>query len=221
MAEDAEQNPDRTLRLLWRRVLGDTQGSRGPKQRSSVDEVVRAAIEIADAEGLDALSMRKVGDRLGLRVMSVYTYVANRAELITLMVDEVIGEEPTKPHRGSVRTRLKRVCRQLYDGYLRHPWLLQAETIRGGLGPNVTARYEWQLAAIEGIGLDDISMDQIITLISGFAASAARTTISARRIVEQSGMTDLEWWQVNAPILEQIMAGTHFPLAGRVGSATG
>lgn len=221
MAEDTEQNPDRTLRLLWRRVLGETQGSRGPKQRSSVDEVIRAAIAIADAEGLDALSMRKVGDRLGLRVMSVYTYVANRAELISLMIDEVIGEEPVKPHRGSVRTRLKRICQQLYDGYLRHPWLLQAQTVRGNLGPNVVTRYEWQLAAIEGIGVDDISMDQIITLVSGFAASAAQAVIDVRRTQEVSGMTDAEWWEVNAPILEQVMAGTDFPLSGRVGTTTG
>ena len=221
MADDADQNPDRTLRLLWRRELGATQGSRGPKQSSSVDDVVRAGMAIADAEGLDALSMRKVGDRLGLRVMSVYTYVANRAELVTLMHDEAVGEQPVKPHRGSVRTRLKKVCRQLYDGYLRHPWLLQADSIRGNLGPHVVTRYEWQLRAIEGIGLDDISMDQVITLVSGFAAGAARMVIEVKRTQESSGMTDAEWWEVNAPILDKVMAGTDFPLAGRVGTSTG
>jgi hypothetical protein len=165
--------------------------------------------------------MRKVGDRLGLRVMSVYTYVANRAELISLMVDEATGEEPVKPHRGSVRTRLRRISQQLYDSYLRHPWLLQAESIRGNLGPNVVTRYEWQLSAIEGIGLDDISMDQVITLVSGFAASAARMSIEAKRAQEVSGLTDVEWWEINAPILDRVMAGTDFPLAGRVGTATG
>ncbi len=221
MADDADQNPDRTLQLLWRRQLGATQGSRGPKQSSSVDEVVHAAIAIADVEGLDALSMRKVGDRLGLRVMSVYTYVANRAELISLMVDETVGEQSVKAHRGSMRTRLKRVCRQLYEGYLRHPWLLQAESIRGNLGPHVVTRYEWQLRAIEELGLDDISMDQIITLVSGFAAGAAQTSIEVKRTQETSGMTDAEWWEVNAPILDRVMAGTDFPLAGRVGTSTG
>ncbi|WP_152362229.1 TetR/AcrR family transcriptional regulator [Microlunatus speluncae] len=221
MADDVERETDRTLRLLWRRELGAREGSRGPKQSSSVDDVVRAAIAIADAEGLDALSMRKVGDRLGLRVMSVYTYVANRAELVSLMVDEVAGEEPMKPHRGATRTRLRRVCQQLYDGYRRHPWLLQAESIRGNLGPNVVTRYEWQLAAIEGIGLDDISMDQVITLIGGFAAGAAQMSIEVKRTQETSGLTDAEWWEINAPILDRVMAGTSFPLAGRVGTATG
>lgn len=221
MSEDVEQATDRTLRLLWRRELGTTQGSRGPKQSSSVDDVVQAAIAIADAEGLDALSMRKVGDRLGLRVMSVYTYVANRAELVVLMHDQVIGEEPTKPHRGTLRTRLKRICRQIYEGYLRHPWLLQAESVRGTLGPNMVTRYEWQLSAIEGIGLDDISMDQIITLISRFGAGAAQSTIDVKRTQETSRMTDAEWWEVNEPILTRVMAGTDFPLSGRVGTTTG
>ncbi len=221
MADDVQQDTDRTLRLLWRRELGAREGSRGPKQSSSVDDVVRAAIAIADAEGLDALSMRKVGDRLGLRVMSVYTYVANRAELVSLMVDEVAGEEPLKPHRGAIRTRLRRVCQQLYDAYLRHPWLLQAESIRGNLGPNVVIRYEWQLAAIEGIGLDDIAMDQVITLVSGFAAGAAQMNIEVKRTQEASGLTDAEWWEINAPILDRVMAGTSFPLAARVGTTTG
>src|ERR1041384_1179377 len=91
---------DRTLTLLWRRTLGTPQGSRGPKQRVSVDEVVRAAVEVADAEGLPAFSMRKVADRLGLKLMSIYTYVPGRAELIGLMIDEVTGELELPPHRG-------------------------------------------------------------------------------------------------------------------------
>ncbi|HEY1105165.1 MAG TPA: TetR family transcriptional regulator, partial [Agromyces sp.] len=67
--------PDLTLRLLWRERLGRPVGTRGPKQRSSVDEVVEAAVLLADDEGLEALSMRRIADRLGMKPMSVYTYV--------------------------------------------------------------------------------------------------------------------------------------------------
>ncbi|HZW40805.1 MAG TPA: helix-turn-helix domain-containing protein, partial [Agromyces sp.] len=84
--------PDRTLRLLWRARIGEPTGSRGPKQRSSVDEVVGTAIQLADEEGIEALSMRRIADRLGLKPMSVYTYVPGKAELIDLMVDQVAGE---------------------------------------------------------------------------------------------------------------------------------
>src|ERR671916_1139086 len=105
------QDIDRTLNLLWRRTLGTPQGTRGPKQRVSVDEVVRAAIAVADEEGLPAFSMRKVADRLGLKLMSIYTYVPGRSELIGLMVDEVMGEHELAPHAGTLRRRMGGVAR--------------------------------------------------------------------------------------------------------------
>src|SRR3712207_513640 len=124
------QDVDRTLALLWRRTLGTPQGSRGPRQRVSVDEVVRAAIAVADEEGLPAFSMRKVADRLGLKLMSIYTYVPGRSELIGLMVDEVTGEHDLRPHEGTLRQRMTAVARQMWDEYHRHPWLLQVDNSR-------------------------------------------------------------------------------------------
>ncbi|MEU8813929.1 TetR/AcrR family transcriptional regulator C-terminal domain-containing protein [Actinoplanes sp. NPDC048796] len=215
------QNVDRTLSLLWRRTLGTPQGSRGPKQRFSVDEVVHAAIAVADEEGLPAFSMRKVADRLGLKLMSIYTYVPGRSELIGLMVDEVMGERELPPHQGDLRERLTGVARQMWDEFHRHPWLLQVEESRPWIGPNGSDRWEWQLAAIEGAGFTDLEMDQVITLVGGFTAAAARASIAASRTAEQSGMSDLEWWEINAPILERVMPPGAYPLSGRVGTAAG
>src|SRR3712207_1406313 len=121
---------DRTLGLLWRRTLGTPRGTRGPKQRVSVGDVIRAAIAVADEEGLPAFSMRKVADRLGLKLMSIYTYVPGRSELIGLMVDEVIGEPGVPPHEGTLRQRMTAVARQMWDEYHRHPWLLQVDNSR-------------------------------------------------------------------------------------------
>ncbi|WGW11766.1 TetR/AcrR family transcriptional regulator C-terminal domain-containing protein [Saxibacter everestensis] len=223
MPDDATlpEQTDRTLTLLWRKLLGGRQGSRGPKQKVSVDEIVTAAIAIADAEGLDTFSMRKVAEELRLGVMTLYTYVPGRAELIGLMVDQVIGEQTLSPHQGSVRERLTAIARLDWDEFHRHPWLLQANLARPWIGPHISDRYEWQLAAIEGIGLGDIDMDQIVTLVTGFAATAARADIDARRTQEQSGISDRQWWEINSPILERIMAGTHYPISGRVGQSAG
>jgi AcrR family transcriptional regulator len=215
------QQPDRTLELLWRRTLGTPQGSRGPRQRVSVDEVIRAGIAVADAEGLPAFSMRKVADRLGLKLMSIYTYVPGRAELIGLMIDEVAGDQVLTPHEGPLRQRLTVIARQLWDEFHRHPWLLQVETSRPWIGPHLSDRWEWQLAAIEGAGFTDLEMDQVITLITGFAAAAARASVDARRTAEQSGISDAEWWAVNAPVLERVMPPGRYPLSGRVGTTTG
>ncbi|GAB3811289.1 TetR/AcrR family transcriptional regulator C-terminal domain-containing protein [Micromonospora zhanjiangensis] len=214
-----DQDVDRTLTLLWRRTLGTPQGSRGPRQRVSVDEVVRAAVAVADEEGLPAFSMRKVADRLGLKLMSIYTYVPGRDELIGLMVDEVTGEQELPPHTGTMRERLTGVARQLWDEYHRHPWLLQVESSRPWIGPNCSDRYEWQLAAIEGAGFTDVEMDLVVTLISGFTAGAARASITARRTVEESGMSDAQWWEINAPVLERVMPAEAYPISDRVGTA--
>jgi AcrR family transcriptional regulator len=216
-----KQDVDRTLTLLWRRTLGTPQGRRGPKQRVSVDEVIHAGIAVADAEGLPAFSMRKVADRLGLKLMSIYTYVPGRSELIGLMVDEVIGEVPHPPHTGTWRDRLTGVARHMWDEYHRHPWLLQVESSRPWIGPNGSDRYEWQLAAVEGVGLTDLEMDQVVTVIGAFTAGAARMSVAARSTAEESGISDLEWWEVNAPILERVMPPGAYPLSGRVGTAAG
>jgi AcrR family transcriptional regulator len=215
------QDVDRTLGLLWRRTLGTPQGTRGPRQRVSVDEVIQAAIAVADEEGLPAFSMRKVADRLGLKLMSIYTYVPGRAELIGLMVDEVAGERKLPPHDGPLRQRLGGVASQLWDEFHRHPWLLQVENSRPWIGPNGSDRYEWQLEALEGAGLTDLEMDQTITLLCDFAAGAARSSILARRTAEQSGISDAEWWAINAPILDRVMPPGAYPISGRVGAAAG
>jgi len=218
---DLPRDIDRTLTLLWRRTLGEPQGSRGPKQRVSVDDVVGAAIAIADEDGVGAFSMRKVADRLGLGVMSLYTYVPGRSELIGLMIDEVVGEVELSPHDGTLRDRTSGIARQLWDEYHRHPWLLQVENSRPWIGPNGSDRYEWQLAAIEGAGFSDLEMDQVVTLLAGFAESAARASIDSDRTRAASGISDVEWWEINAPVLERVMDADAYPISGRVGKVAG
>jgi AcrR family transcriptional regulator len=212
---------DRTLGLLWRRTLGTPQGSRGPKQRVTVDEVVQAAIAVADKDGLPAFSMRKVADRLGLKLMSIYTYVPGRSELIGLMVDEVMGEEPLPTHEGTLRQRITAMAWYMWDEYHRHPWLLQVDNSRPWIGPNGSDRYEWQLTAIEGAGFTDLEMDQVVTLISVFTAGAARASTDALRTAERSGISDAEWWEINAPVLERLMPMDAYPISGRVGQVAG
>ena len=220
-ASTGRGEPDRTLRLLWRARLGDPTGSRGPKQRSSVDEVVNTAIQIADEEGIDALSMRRIADRLGLKPMSVYTYVPGKAELIDLMVDQVAGEVALPPLDGSLRERLASMARLQWDEYLRHPWLLSIDTSRPPLGPNVSDHWEWCLRAIDGLGLADLDMDRIVTLLLGYVSGPARAYVDAERLRASAAESDVEWWERNAPLLEQIIDAERYPISGRVGQAAG
>jgi hypothetical protein len=113
------------------------------------------------------------------------------------------------------------VALQIWDEFHRHPWLLQVENSRPWIGPNVSDRYEWQLAAIEGAGFTDLEMDQVITLLSSFTAGAARSSVDTRRTAEQSGISDAEWWAVNVPVLERVMPADAYPISGRVGQVAG
>jgi AcrR family transcriptional regulator len=220
-AADNEGDPTRALRLLWRDRLGDPRGSRGPRQRLTVDEVVAAATTLADEEGLDAFSMRRVAERLGIGVMTLYTYVPDRAALLGLVRDAVAGEGEREPHTGAPRQRLDRVAREMWDEYRRHPWLVDLQIGRPWLGPNETFRYEWQLSAIEGLGLEDLEMDQVVTSLTAYVAGAARARVVTERSRASSAMSDLEWWELNAPVLEEVMSMVELPVSGRVGLAVG
>lgn len=212
-------DPARSLALLWRTK---ERTSRKGKPELSVDLIVRTAIEIADASGLPALSMRRVAERLGVGTMSLYTYVPGKAELLDVMLDTVYGEVVTPAAtEGSWRDRLEHIARQNMALYQRHPWLLQVATSRPVLGPNLVTKYDRELAAIDGIGLTDLEMDSVLTLITGYVHGAARGARDAATAEQSTGMSDEQWWYAHLPFLERMMDGSRYPVAGRVGTAAG
>ncbi len=213
-------DPARTMELLW----GTRQPpTRGPKPGLTVERIVRAAIEVADAEGLAALSMRRVADQLGVGTMSLYTYVPGKAELIDVMLDAVHAEpEPPEPAEGGWRAQLEATARADWERYHRHPWLLHvAATNRPPLGPIVIAKYDRDLRAVEGIGLTDVEMDSVVSLVAGHVEGAARRSLDATQTERQTGKTDQDWWEATAPLLEKVFDPARFPTAARVGPAAG
>jgi AcrR family transcriptional regulator len=210
-------DPGRSIALLWGVAGG---GRRGPKPRHSVEEVVQAAIDLADAEGIAALSMRGVAEMLGLSPMSLYTYVPSKAELMDLMLDRVAGEQqaPDLPVDGW-RARLEQIARQGWTRAQRHPWILQVGTHRPPLGPNVLARVEATLRAVDGLGLTEMEMDQLTSLIGDYVRGAVRAALDAREIEQASGMTDEQWWAMNTPLLEGLVDATRYPTTVKIGEA--
>jgi len=210
-------DPARSLALLWRT---SERASRKGKPDLSVDLVVRAAIDLADTAGLAALSMRRVAERLGVGTMSLYTYVPGKAELLDVMLDTVYGEG-TEPTQDSWRARLEHIARENLALYQRHPWLTRVATSRPVLGPNAIAKYDTELRAIDGIGLSDLEMDSVLTLVGGYVHGAARGAADAAAAEQSTGMSDEQWWYSHVPFLERIMDGRRYPTATRVGSAAG
>ncbi|WP_091554524.1 TetR/AcrR family transcriptional regulator [Micromonospora pattaloongensis] len=212
-------DPRRSIELLWG---VRERPRRGPRPRLTVPGIARAAVEVADAEGLGGLSMRRVAERLDVAAMSLYTYVPGKAELLDIMVDTVLGEQQ-RPSRvpGGWRGRLEQIARQEWALYRRHPWLLQVATHRPPMGPNVIAKYDYELRAVEGLGLSDVEMDSVVALISGYVHGAARGAVEAAQAERRSGMTDEQWWSAQAPLLAEVVDPERYPIAARVGAAAG
>lgn len=211
-------DPARSLALLWRT---SERPSRKGKPDLSVDRIVRAAIEVADTEGMAALSMRRVAERLGVGTMSLYTYVPGKPELLDVMLDTVYGEtDRPQDLPGGWRDRLEQIARENWALYLRHPWMLQVATSRPVLGPNLTAKYDYELHAVDGIGLSDVEMDSVLTLITGFVHGTARGAVDSLQAESATGMTDQQWWAAHAPFLGRIADTSRFPLATRVGETS-
>ncbi|MFD9518801.1 TetR/AcrR family transcriptional regulator [Streptomyces sp. NPDC059979] len=212
-------DPVRTLELLWRESGRPAQpGRRGPRQGLSVDAVVRAATGLADEEGLLALTMRALARRLGVTPMTLYTYVPGKAELLDLMLDEAYAgmERRTVGARDPWQVKVARVADDNRDLLTRHPWIADLAVTRPPLGPGVIGKYEYELAAFEGIGLTDVEMDAALAHVLGFVH--ANALAAADDADHNSRQSQEEWWAVSAPLLERALDPDRYPLAGRVGS---
>jgi AcrR family transcriptional regulator len=210
-------DPGRSVALLWRER---ERPKRGRKPKLTVDAVIAAAIELADEAGIAALSMRALAERLEVGTMTLYTHVPGKAELVDLMVDTVLGET-ARPQElpDGWRARLELVARENAALFRRHPWLLEVITFRPPMGPGVLAKYDFELRALEGVGLSDVEMDSVLTLVIGYVQSAVRVALEATLVEQRTGLTDEQWWQAQAPLLEQVIDAGRFPIADRVGTA--
>jgi AcrR family transcriptional regulator len=213
-------DPRRTIELLWG---VREKPRRGPKPKLTVEGIVTAAIALADAEGIAALSVRRGAERLGVSPMSLYTYIPSRAELLDLMMDRVHGELTDPPPSHDWRVTVTILAEDAWEMYHRHPWLLQLTTGRLPLGPHTFAKHERELGAVDAIGLTDLEMDAVVAMVNGFVQGMARGSVESASLVRRSGLTDAQWWAASAPVLAEIPeadAGL-FPLAARIGQAAG
>ncbi|MFD9484822.1 TetR/AcrR family transcriptional regulator [Streptomyces sp. NPDC059991] len=153
---------------LWLRT---TEPRRGRRPSFSREAITAAAVTLADAEGLEAVTMRRVAAEVGAGVMSLYSYAPDKETLLELMIDHVSGELPTtNPLTGDWRADLKIIARLQRDHMLRHPWLPAAVATRRTPGPNTLAFLERALAALRPTGLDGAAKLEIFAQLTAFVA---------------------------------------------------
>lgn len=160
--------------LLW----GTSQPpSRGPKPAVTLAGIAEAAIRIADAEGLDAVSMQRVADDLPVTKMALYRYVPGKAELVAVMSDLAIGTPPDRtelPWREALHTW----SMDLYDGFTRHPWLLLSTVGRRLVGPNELTWMDRGVRALTDSGLSGSEQLDAILVLAGHVRTLALQTTS-------------------------------------------
>ncbi|MEU4181177.1 TetR/AcrR family transcriptional regulator C-terminal domain-containing protein [Streptomyces sp. NPDC026589] len=144
---------------------------RGRKPAFSRAAITAAAVAVADAEGLDAVTMRRVASEVGAGVMSLYSYAPDKETLLELMVDHVSGELPTTDApTGDWRADLKAIAHLQRALMLRHPWLPGALAARRTLGPNALAFLERALAALRPTGLGGAAKLEVFAQLTAFVA---------------------------------------------------
>lgn len=138
-------------------------------------------MEIAGDDGIKNLSMRKVAERLGVGTMSLYNYIPSKSELLELMVDAAYADlyesRNTTEREEDWRIALRFIARKNWDILMEHPWVLDAVGGRPILGPHCTLKYEMELQALEGIGLNDIEMDATLSLVLMYGRELRSTEI--------------------------------------------
>jgi len=186
MTDAVEPELPRGIALAWG-VAANPQ--RGPKREMSVERIVEAAVDIADAEGLGAVSMAAVAARLGFTPMSLYRYVTAKEDLILLMQEEATGA-PSEATRtaGGWRERLEALYREQLQNYLTHPWVLDIPISGVPATPNSAA---WMDAGLSALAETDLTYTErlaVMLLVTGTAHWAGTILAGYARVERERGV---------------------------------
>jgi AcrR family transcriptional regulator len=158
----------RALRALWGE---DPAVRRGPKPTLSVVAIAEAAIAVADAEGLGAVSMAAVAKRLGFTTMSLYRYVDSKDDLQLVMVDVALGPPPALDGRRGWRRRITAWAHEEYARLVAHPWVLDVPFDTPPVGPNALAWMDCGLRILGRSGLESQQAASALLLVDGYVRS--------------------------------------------------
>jgi AcrR family transcriptional regulator len=177
---------------IWARP--EPTGRRAPRSR---DDIADAAIAVADAEGLDAVSMRRVAAELGLGTMSLYHYVRSKDELLDLMGDGIMAGQlvdDAELERGW-RAGLTAIAHATRRNFERHPWIAEAMKPRPQTipGPNATRHVDQSIAAVAGIDAELQTKMDIIAVVDDYVIGFVMRMERATDAMDEAGDADAEW----------------------------
>ena len=161
--------PNRATELVWDEPEDDSQA--GGLTRAAI---VQAAIEIADSDGLDAVSIRRLAAKLSARPMSLYTHIAAKEHLLGLMVNEVVaGVLVPEPLPDDWREALRQIARRSHEVFVAHPWTLDAFGRGAPPGPNIQTHGEQSVRAVAGLGLSEREAWTVLGIVDEYTMGHA------------------------------------------------
>ncbi|MET9041840.1 TetR/AcrR family transcriptional regulator [Streptomyces sp. NPDC002387] len=195
--------------LVWERPEPPDRPVPAPLSR---ERIVRAAIQLADADGLDAVSLRKVATALDVRPMRLYSYIAGKDELLDLMVDAAYAE--IRPVGDGWREVLRSLAETTRRAAHEHEWLADLLGGRPQLGPHALASGETVVAALGDVDVDAIM--PVVASVNAYVIGAVRREIAERRAERATGMDEKRWQAALGPYLERTFATGRFPALATV-----
>jgi len=190
--------------VLWRTPA---PARRGPRPGLSLEQIADAAITLADAEGIDAVSMARLAESLGFTTMSLYRYVASKDEVLMLMSDRAAGRPPVVgPEVGDWRARLEVLLGLSAPVLRQHPWMSRTSTLLFAVGPNRLAWMEQMVAALEGTALSEGAKLAAVGALSSHQLEWARQVDARASRAASSGGTDAVIGRLVDPVAHPAMA---------------
>jgi AcrR family transcriptional regulator len=162
-------------------------------ERLTLEAILRTAIALADTEGLDAVSVRRIAAALNARPMSLYTFVSSKDDLVELMVDEVMGEMLLDRIPDDWQEALRAIARHTRAVGVSHPWLITAISHRPPIGPNALRHMEQSLAAIASLGSDPARATSLLLAVDMLTIGYAALALAELQMRHRDGLTDAEW----------------------------
>lgn len=207
---------DRRYRALWDPPPPPTTGRPARIHR---DQIVDAAVALADADGLAAVSMRALGRRLGVAAMTLYSHVGSQRELLDAMVDRAYGDFTLPDPDLGWRDALEQYARELWTVLRRHPWLLEINTWRLPLGPHVLDVEEAGYRALIDTGLSANQVAETIGIVRNVVTGHARSAATEEAEAEREGIDYEAHWRATTDFWERYYDPRRYPNMTRLWSA--
>jgi AcrR family transcriptional regulator len=195
--------------LLWGDDADTAATRRSPLDRT---RIVRAALRVADAEGLGAVTMRRVATELGTGAMSLYRHVPGKQALVSLMIDQALGEDalPGQPS-GDWRGDLRTLASGMWDFIQRHPWYPEAVAERPPITPRGLAAFEFALSMLDNTGLPLNERAVIVITVTSTVMNAAQNAAAEARARSRFRVTDEEIASSVSAFLGPILERGEYP----------